>query len=349
MSRLNSPAEEELEHNARNFLPPLAELIESANVVSIPLNTTFRGQKTREVMIFRGPEGATEFSPFLEYGDREAARWLAASLSFGWCAAPPILRNQIMVNATLPAVPLHSVESVLDKFSGCRTVKVKVAEPGQSRSDERKRVAAVREYLGPAGRIRLDANGGWNIDEAESAIHDMAEYDLEYIEQPCETVTELHEIRRRVAHLGIPIAADESVRKADDPLDVIRRDAADIVVLKAQPLGGIHEALTLARNSEVSVVISSALETSLGIAMGAHLAACIPNLEYDCGLGTVALLTSDVVSDSLVARNGSIPVIRPSLDENLVLKNQAAEERKTWWNERLVRCYSLLEEHKSFL
>ncbi|MEA9984762.1 o-succinylbenzoate synthase [Subtercola sp. RTI3] len=323
-------------------LPTLTELLELASVVSLPLNTRFRGVDVREAVILRGPEGATEFSPFIEYSDAEAVAWLAGAIDFGWQPTPDLLRDRIAVNATLPAVGESDVSAVLDRYPGCRTIKVKVAERGQSLDDDIARVRAAREYLGSEGRIRLDANGGWNVDEAEHAIHALAEFDLEYVEQPCASVDDLWEIRQRVKYMGIPVAADESVRKVDDPLDVARRGAADLLVIKAQPLGGIHSALDIVRRAGLPVVVSSALDTSIGIAMGAHLAACIPNLEYDCGLATAALLAADVTAEPLIPVNGSIAVVRPLLDESLVQQQLASDERDVWWRERLERVYALL-------
>ncbi|GAA1001097.1 o-succinylbenzoate synthase [Subtercola frigoramans] len=324
-------------------LPTLTELLELASVVSLPLTTRFRGVDAREALILRGPLGATEFSPFVEYDDTESLAWLAAAIDFGWSETPPLLRDRIPVNATLPAVAESDVEENLARYPGCRTVKIKVAERGQSLSDDIARVRATRVFIGTEGRIRLDANGGWNVDEAEHAIHALAEFDLEYVEQPCSTVDELWEIRQRVKYMGIPIAADESVRKVDDPLDVARRGAADLLVIKAQPLGGIHSALDIVERAGLPVVVSSALDTSIGIAMGAHLAACIPNLEYDCGLATAALLASDVTAEPLLPVDGTIPVVRPALDETLVENNLADRDRDVWWRERLMRTYGLLE------
>lgn len=330
-------------HQTGQMLPTMTDLTASARVVSLPLRREFRGIVTREAMLIEGPSGWTEFSPFLEYDDDEAANWLAAAVEFGWAPPSSIFRVRIPVNATLPAVGPSDVAPVLDTFSGCRTVKIKVAERGQTLADDVARVRAARAYLGPMGRIRIDANGRWNVDEAEHAIHALAEYDLEYVEQPCATVDELAQIRRRVKYMGIPIAADESVRKAEDPLLVAKLDAADVLVLKAQPLGGISAALTIAAEAQLPVVISSALDTSIGLAMGAHLAAELPSLEFDCGLGTAALLAGDVVEHPLIPEFGSIPVTRP-IAENSLLDTYAADvERTSWWLERLARCYAVLE------
>ncbi len=324
------------------MLPSLPDMLASARVVALPLRQRFRGIDTREVMLFEGPEGWTEFSPFLEYGDAESAAWLAAAIDFGWRAAPAIFRSQIRVNATLPAVAPELVREILDGFPGCRTVKVKVAEPGQLLAEDVARVTAVREYLGPEGRIRLDANGGWNVDEAEHAIHALASWDLEYVEQPCATVDELADIRKRVKYMGLPIAADESVRKASDPLEVAKAKAADLLVIKAQPLGGIRAALRIVDAAGLPVVVSSALESSVGISMGAHLAAAIPELGFDCGLGTVSLLAADVTADSLSPASGLIDVRRVTPDATLLDRHAASTERTQWWHARLERCLALL-------
>ena len=216
-------------------LPALAELLETARVVALPMHTRFRGVDVREALLFEGPEGWAEFSPFPEYGDEEAATWLEAAIADAWHPRPAALRDRIPVNATVPAVPAERVPAVLARFDGCRTAKVKVAEAGQTLADDIARVRAVRAEMGPEGRIRIDANAGWNVDEAERAIHALAPFDLEYAEQPCASVAELAELRDRIRYLDILIAADESVRKATDPLEVARAGAADLLVIKAQP------------------------------------------------------------------------------------------------------------------
>ena len=319
--------------------PQLSDLLATARVVSLPLVTRFRGLETREALLFRGPEGWSEFSPFLEYGDDEAQAWLAAGLDFAWTPAPALRRTSIRVNATLPAVPVERVAEVLARFGACRTVKVKVAEPGQLLADDVARVAEVRRLLGPEGRIRVDANGAWNVDEAEHAIHALAPHDLEYVEQPCESVEELAEIRARVKYMGVPIAADESVRKAADPLAVARAGAADLLVVKAQPLGGIGAAARIVGEAGLPAVISSALDTSIGLSMGLHLAASIPELDYDCGLGTSALLAADVTDDRLLPIDGEIVVRRVVPNPALLEQYAASPERTSWWLARLIRVW----------
>jgi O-succinylbenzoate synthase len=322
------------------MVPTVAELLDGARVVSLPLVTRFRGIEVREAMVLRGPNGWTEFSPFTEYDDAEASAWLAAAIDFGWGPTPPAVRDSIPVNATLPAVAADRVEEVLARFPGTRTVKVKVAERGQTLQDDVARLRATRAFLGPEGRIRVDANGGWNVDEAERAAHALGPFDLEYLEQPCASVDELADLRARLHDWDLPIAADESVRKAGDPLRVAREGAADILVLKAQPLGGVTAALRIAAEAGLPVVVSSALDTSVGVSMGAALAAALPELDYDCGLGTAALLAADVTAEPLIPVDGSIPVRRVEV----VPGHDASPGRVTWWNERLARCADLLVE-----
>jgi O-succinylbenzoate synthase len=325
------------------MVPELHDLLTTARVVSVPMTSRFRGLVLREAVLFEGPEGWTEFSPFVEYADREAATWLHAAIDFGWRPSPAILRDRIPVNATVPAVPAAHVDAVLDRYPGARTAKVKVAEPGQTLADDVARVAAVRDRLGPEGRLRVDANALWNVDEAEHAIHALAPFDLEYVEQPCATVEELVEIRRRTKYMGIQIAADESVRKAADPLAVARAGAADLLVVKAQPLGGVHSALRIVAEAGLPVVVSSALDTSVGIAMGAHLAAAVPVLEFDCGLGTVAMFVKDVAEEPLVPVDGAIPVVRPIVSASQLDALAAPVDRRDWWLDRIRRCHRIVE------
>lgn len=321
-------------------IPALSEILASARVVSLPMHTRFRGVETREALLFEGPQGWAEFSPFPEYDDAEAATWLAAAIDYAWHEQPPPLRETIPVNATVPAVPASDVAAVLSRFPGCRTAKVKVADPGQVLADDVARVRAVRETLGDQGRVRVDANGVWNIDQAERAIHALAEFDLEYVEQPCASVAELVQLRARVKYLDIPIAADESVRKASDPLMVARAGAADLLVIKAQPLGGTHRALRIVAEAGLPAVVSSALDTAVGISQGIALAAALPELEFDCGLATSALFIRDVADLDL--HDGALAVGRVGVDPSRLDELSASVDRQTWWQERLRRCYAIL-------
>lgn len=320
----------------------LGDVLGSLRVVALPMRTRFRGLTVREAALFEGPQGWTEFSPFVEYDDAEAAAWLAAAYAYGWRELSAPVRERVGVNATLPAVDIAEVEAVLTAFGACRTVKVKVAEAGQQLADDVARVREVRQILGPEGRIRIDANGGWNVDEAEHAIHALAEFDLEYAEQPCASIGELSQIRQRVAYMGIPIAADESVRKTSDPLAVARAQAADILVIKAQPLGGVERALALVAEAGLPAVVSSALDTSVGIAMGAALAARLPALDFDCGLGTAALFEADVTEHPLVPVDGSVTTTRVDVSTRLCDRFRATPERTQWWTQRLTRVHRIL-------
>ncbi|GAA4478880.1 o-succinylbenzoate synthase [Microbacterium panaciterrae] len=321
-------------------LPALTELLDSARIVALPMHTRFRGVDVREALLFEGPEGWAEFSPFPEYADAEAATWLSAGIADAWHPRPAAVREGIRVNATVPAVSAERVASVLARFDGCRTAKVKVAEAGQSLADDIARVRAVRDEMGPEGRIRIDANAGWNVDEAERAIHALATFDLEYAEQPCASIDELVELRDRIAYLDIPIAADESVRRAGDPFAVARAGAADLLVIKAQPLGGIERALRIVAEAGLPVVVSSALDTAVGLSLGAALATALPVLDHDCGLGTASLFADDVADAR--PRNGIVSADRVVPDPVALARLEASAERRDWWIERLTRCHALL-------
>jgi o-succinylbenzoate synthase len=263
------------------------------------------------------------------------AWWQAAreAADEGW---PAGRRDRVPVNATVPAVPPGEVASVLARFPGCTTAKVKVAAAGQGAADDEERLRAVRDALGPSGRIRVDANGAWDVDTAVRLLrsYDRAAGGLEYAEQPCRTVEELAAVRRRV---DVPVAADESIRRAGDPLRVATLQAADIAVLKVQPLGGVRACLRIAEQIGLPVVVSSALETSVGIAAGVALAAALPDLPYACGLATVGLLAADVVDESLVAVGGALPVRRPVPRPKLVAAVRASEPVSAWWIDRTER------------
>lgn len=328
-------------------LPTLDDVLAGMRVVQVPLATRFRGVDYREASLIEGPAGWGEFAPFLEYDDAESSTWLAAALNFAYAAQPTPLRTRVRVNATIPAITADRVASTLARFDGCRTAKVKVAEQGQQLADDIERVRAVREQLGPEGRVRIDANGAWSLDEAERAIHALAEFDLEYVEQPCLQIEELAELRRRIRYLGIPIAADESVRKASDPLAVARAGAADILVIKAAPLGGVRRALQLAEDAGLPVVVSSALETSVGLSMGATLAAALPRLDYDCGLGTASLLAADVCATPLRPIAGEVHVARVTPQPILMNVVRADAARTEWWRARVTRCHAMLAASSS--
>jgi O-succinylbenzoate synthase len=291
-------------------------MLQGMRAFAIPMPVRFRGVTVREGALIEGPAGWGEFSPFAEYGPRECARWLASALESATRAWPAPVRERIPVNVTVPAVrPEQAMQIVTG--SGCRTAKVKVAERGQGEAADIERVEAVREALGPAGRIRVDANGGWDTGQAARMLRRLAPFGLEYAEQPCATLDELAELRR---YIDIPVAADESIRRASDPLRVRAAGAADIVVLKVQPLGGVRAALQVAEACGLPVVVSSAVDTSVGLAAGTALAAALPQLPYACGLATMSLLAGDVTADPLVPDQGELPVRRPVVEAGMLAR-----------------------------
>lgn len=321
-------------------LPPVGDLLAALHVVAIPMRVPFRGVTTREVALFEGPAGWGEFGPFLEYAPAEASRWLVSAVESAWLGWPEPLRGSVPVNATVPAVRPEQVADVLARFPGCTTAKVKVAETGQSLENDLARVAAVREAMGATARVRIDANGAWSVDDALLALGRLAAHDLEYAEQPCATVEELRDLRMALARNGIDvlIAADESIRKAEDPLRVRTLEAADIIVVKVAPLGGVRSALAVVEACGLPAVVSSALDTSIGISAGVALAAALPSLEHACGLGTVALLDGDVAASPLVPVGGALPVGRVVVDPGRLEQLAAPPERTAWWRDRVAAC-----------
>lgn len=306
-------------------------------VYSVPMRMRFRGIDVREGVLIEGDAGWGEFCPFLEYDDRVAAAWLATAIEASTTGWPAPVRDLVPVNCTVPAVgPERAYE--IAATSGCTTAKVKVADHPNSLGEDADRLAAVRDALGPDGFVRCDANGLWQVDEAVTAIRalDRAAGGLQYVEQPCRTIGELAAVRKRV---DVPIAADESIRQAEDPMRVAVAEAADIAVLKCAPLGGVRRALEVAEAAGLPCVVSSALETSIGLAAELALAGALPQLDYACGLGTIGLLAGDVVAESFVPVDGMLPVPRrpPVPDATLLERFAADDERADWWRERLAR------------
>jgi O-succinylbenzoate synthase len=314
-------------------MPDLADLLDRVHVVALPMRVRFRGITVRELALIGGPGGWGEFGAFVEYEPPEAVHWLASAVESAYHTAPDAKRYRIPVNATVPAVAPEQIPELLSRFPGVRTAKVKVAEPGQTLRDDVARVDAVRALV---PTVRVDANGGWSVDEAVAAASALGP--LEYIEQPCKTVEELAEVRRRI---DIPVAADESIRKADDPLRVVRAGAADIAVLKVAPLGGPSALLAIADQIDIPVVVSSALDSAVGIATGLRTAAALPRLRHACGLGTGQLFEEDV-AEPLAVVDGYLPVAPVAPDPARLAGLAAAPERRDWWIRRIIECYPLL-------
>lgn len=309
------------------------------HVWSVPLRTRFRGLTARDGVLVRGDAGWGEVSPFWDYGPEESLAWWRAAreaADLGW---PAPVRDTVPVNVTVPAVDAETAHRIV-LAGGCRTAKVKVAEPGQGLDDEVARLEAVRDALGPGGAVRVDANAAWDVDTAAArlAVLDRAAGGLEYAEQPVPTVADLAALRRRT---HVPIAADESVRRAEDPLAVARAHAADLLVLKVQPLGGVRACLRLAEQAGLPVVVSSALESSVGLAAGLALAGALPELPYACGLATAQLLAADLVAEPLLPLDGEIAVRRTAPDPALLAAAAAPADLAARWRERLAAVRAL--------
>ena len=311
------------------------DLLDRLHVVALPMRVRFRGITVREIALIDGPSGWGEFGAFLEYEPPEAAHWLASAIESAYGTRSPVLRDRIRINATVPAVPAAQVPDVLARFPGSATAKVKVAEPGQTLADDVARVNAVRALI---PTVRVDANGGWTVEQAVAAVAALtADGPLEYIEQPCATIAELAEVRRRV---DVLVAADESIRKATDPLAVVRANAADIAVLKVAPLGGVGALLDIAAQINIPVVISSALDSAVGIAAGLAAAAALHRLDHACGLGTGSLFVEDVAE--ITAVDGWLPVVDVVPDPARLAALAASPDRRHWWIQRVRACHALL-------
>ncbi|OBF16812.1 o-succinylbenzoate synthase [Mycobacterium sp. ACS4331] len=321
------------------MIPALEELLERIHVVVLPMRVRFRGITEREVALIDGPAGWGEFGAFPEYDAPEAAAWLNSGIEAAFVGVPPPRRDRVAINATVPAVPASAVADVLARFPGAQTAKVKVAEPGQTLAEDVARVEAVRALV-PV--VRVDANAGWSVDDAVAAIGALtANGPLEYVEQPCRTVAELAEVRRRV---GTPIAADESIRRAEDPLHVVRAGAADVAVLKVAPLGGVSSMLRIAEQIDIPVVVSSALDSAVGIGLGVRAAAALPTLSHACGLGTGGFFIEDVVdpADAPTPVDGFLPVRTVVPDRARLTALRAPAPRRDWWLRRVRDCHAVL-------
>lgn len=282
--------------------------------IRIPMRHRFRRVDHREAVLIQGQSGWGEFSPFPDYPPNVTTRWLASALEAACSSLPSPGRSSIPVNVTVPAVsPEVATRLVLE--SGASTAKVKVGEPGQTAEEEEERLAAVRSAIGPQGKIRIDANAAWDLETATARLASYSRFELEYVEQPVRTLEEMVELKRRT---DVLLAADELVRLRPDPVEVAEMGAADILVVKVQPLGGVARTLDIAARAGIPVVVSSALETSVGIYSGLLVASLLPELPYACGLGTVALIEGDPTRSPLVSMTGELEVRRPEPDPELL-------------------------------
>jgi len=322
-------------HDDRVVTTDLSDLLATARVFALPMAHRFRGVTVREGVLLRGPSGWGEFAPFRDYSDEQCAPWLRAAVEGATTRWPAPRRERVPVNVIVPVIdPGRAAELVA--ASGCRTAKVKVAEPGVHPAADLARVSAVRGALGPDGHVRVDANGAWTVAQAVDAIAalDDAADGLEYVEQPCRTLVELARLRSRIRP---PVAADESIRRADDPAAVRLADAADVAIVKVAPLGGVRAALRIAEGAGLPVVVSSAVDSAVGLAAGIALAAALPKLPYACGLGTGVLLAADVSSDPPRPVDGCLDVPPRAPDPDLIDEVAADPERTAFWRRRLHR------------
>lgn len=332
------------------------DVLSRAHVVSLPLAVKFRGITTREALLIEGPAGWGEFSPFLEYGPAESAHWLAAGLEAAYEGFPEPVRDLIEVNGTIPAVPASEVPAVMECYPGCRTFKIKVAEKGQTLADDIARVTAVRNYITERGRVpvlRVDANGGWSVEQAVEAA--KALMPLDYMEQPCASAEELAEVRRQLMRNGlfVRVAADESIRKVEDPYRVADLQAADVAVVKPAPLGGVRRVLDVAkhlRSRHMDITVASALDTSVGIGMGLATVAALPKILDDedidvtpaaAGLATGSLFLEDVTEPRQLI-DGHLAATPLPPDPARLSGLAAAPERRDWWFARVRECWQFL-------
>lgn len=304
-------------------------ILDSLRVVSLPMKVNFRGINHREVALFQGPQGWAEFSPFLEYSDEESARWLACAIEAATQAPPTLYRSSVGVNATMPALNGESeIAQILAGFPGCTTVKIKV---GTNEKEDLERIATVRK-LSPQSKIRIDVNGLWSVDHAAKFLELCGE--IEYVEQPCATVAELRELKSRV---DVKIVGDEILRKSTNLFEIDLNGAIDILMLKVQPLGGIRNAHALAAHHKMPVIVSSALESAVGINYGLTLAASFEEMSYDCGLGTGSLLAKNVADIPIVDGKMQIQRVEPNFDGL-----ETSADRFDWWKNRIMRTAALL-------
>ena len=310
-------------------------LLESMRVIALPTKTNFRGITVREVALFQGEYGWGEFSPFLEYDYQECAPWLMCAIEAATKPRPKLYRNSVRVNGTIPAKNDKSViKSLIETYQGVKTFKVKV---GDNLGEDIVRLAQIRS-LGRDFKIRIDVNGLWSVKDALTNLYAFYEEvgPFEYVEQPCATLEELCELKSSI-RIPLKIAVDEVLRKAKDPFDIDLSGAADFVMLKVQPLGGIARAHQLAEHHKLPVVVSSALESAVGINYGLQLAASFPEMNFDCGLGTGSLLRADVASLPIV--NGEIEITEVEPDFN---GYEVAPERYEWWKNRVMKTAELM-------
>lgn len=311
------------------------QLFESMRVVSLPMRTNFRGVNHREVALFKGEYGWGEFSPFLEYEFQECVPWLLSAIEAASKPRPHLYRGSVKINGTIPAInDSTQIEEIVNRFPGVETFKIKV---GQSLQEDIFRISQVKRVR-PHAKIRLDVNGGWSLKEAltnlEAIYNSVGE--IEYVEQPCESIEELRSLKESMK-IDTPIAGDEVLRKASNPFEIDLQGVVDLLILKVQPLGGVTRAHALASHHKLPIVVSSALESAIGINYGLILAASFKEISFDCGLGTGSLLSEDVAHLPIVDGAIEISDVEPKFDGI-----EVAPERYEWWKNRVMKTWELI-------
>ncbi|MFT4186280.1 MAG: o-succinylbenzoate synthase [Micrococcaceae bacterium] len=318
---------------------PVSDVLHNMHIVSLPMITKFRNITVRELALWEGPSGWAEFAAFTEYDDSNTLPWLQAALeaSHGPNISPK--QSFIPINGTIPAVMPDDVEKIIKKFPGVTTFKIKVAQKGQTLSDDIARIKAVRRLI-PDATLRIDANAAWTFTEAKEALQTFKEFELQYAEQPVRNLIDL----KHLSELDIiPIAADEAIRLAEDSLEVIKKDAADVLVLKAAPLGGVIKVKQIASKTDKPIVISSALESSVGMHRGL-LAADYATTNWACGLGTVSLFKHDICDDPLIPINGKLDTEVRTPSFKLLEKYRVTSDNEKWWQDRVARLLAIHNE-----
>lgn len=330
----------------------ITNIAEQAVPFVLNLTAKFRNTEVRRGVLISGPSGWGEFAPFLEYDDEVCSKWLAGALEAAFGVFPAKLRSSVPVNAIIPILDVPqtilAVESAVSNY-GMTSFKLKVSEFNQDAfAKDVLRVQAVRETmerLGAVGKIRIDLNGLWNVAQAMQALPalDQAAGGIDYVEQPCARISELIELKLAMQNWDQPIqiAVDESLRKSSNLEASKIRSAADILVVKAIPLGGVQRALDLVTEIGLPAVVSGSLDSSVGLSSGIALAACVPNLYGACGLGTGTLLAQDLVTPTTLPLNGELPVRRATPDAHLLSSSAAAvsNDELLWWQARIVRAW----------
>lgn len=325
----------------------IENLASQAIAFALPLTTKFRSTEVRTGLVFQGSAGWGEFAPFPEYNDEIAGRWLAGSLEAAFGDWPEPIRPSVPINAIIPAVEPTTAASMTFKAvveHGMTTLKVKVANKDQTVEDDLARLEAIKSQLEDLSvdrvNIRIDVNGAWSAQEAIDLMrkYELAAGGLDYVEQPCATLAECAFVK---AETAVRIAVDEGLRLAKEINPTAIRNSADVLIVKAIPMGGVRNSLIAIQEIGLPVVVSGSLDTSVGLASGLVLAASVPDLAGACGLGTGTLFAKDLVAQTLLPRNGEITVTIQKPDPGLLAQANAnvSKADQLIWQDRMIRAW----------